>query len=126
VPRNPLTVLVVDDFPNLADSAADLLEMAGFHAYAARSSGEALDLADEVEPDVVVLEPLMGDGGGWEVAAWLRRRGDKLGPALLALTHGPCDLAECRAGGFDFLVKKEDDPQTLLAAVALCAMVTDL
>jgi CheY-like chemotaxis protein len=117
LPRDPLTVLVVDDYPDAAKSVVDLLQFTGFRAFAALSSAEALDLAERVEPDVVVLEPLMKDGSGWEVAAWLRRR-EGHGPALLALT---CDLAKCRAGGFDYLVLKGEDPLTLLAAVTLCA-----
>lgn len=122
MPHTDLTVLVVDDYPDAAESVVDLLAFHGFRARAALSSGEALDLAEEVDPDVVVLEPLMNDGGGWEVAAWLRRQGQKTGPALLALTAGACDRTDCRAGGFDFMVLKGDEPQTILAAVALCAL----
>jgi two-component system, OmpR family, response regulator len=114
-----LTVLVVDDYPGAADAVVRLLTSAGFRARVARSSRVALDLADRVRPDVVVMDPLMSDGGGWEVAAWLRRR-NGTGPSLVALTKGPCDVVDCRAGGFDYLVLKGDDPQTLVAAVALC------
>ena len=122
--QTDLTVLVVDDSPDAADAIVDLLTSSGFRAHPARSSGEALYAAEAVEPDVVVLEPLMKDGGGWEVAAWLRRR-DEQGPALVALTCGPCDMADCRAGGFDYVVLKGDDPRTLVAAVALCAPPSD-
>ena len=94
------TVLVVDDHLGAAESAAGQLEAAGFRVHAVRSSRAALSAAEAVEPDVVVLEPLMNDGGGWEVAAWLRRR-NGVGPALVALTCGPCEAAECDAAGFD-------------------------
>lgn len=113
-----LTVLVVDDYPDAADTVADLLATSGFRAYAARSSGEALDVADAVKPDVVVLEPRMRDGGGWEAAAWLRRKNGS-GPSLVALTSVRVDRAAYRAAGFGYLVLKGDDPRTLLAAVAL-------
>jgi two-component system, OmpR family, response regulator len=119
VSHTDLTVLVVDDYPDVAETVADLLTSAGFRAHAALSSGAALELAEEVEPDVVVLEPMMHDGGGWEVARWLRRR-DGSGPALIALTYGTCTVADCRERGFDYMVLKGDDPKTLLAAVALC------
>jgi two-component system OmpR family response regulator len=119
-----LTVLVVDDYPDVADAVVDLLTSSGFRAHAALSSCAALDTAEEVEPDVVVLEPLMNDGGGWKVAAWLRRR-DGSRPALVALTCGPRDVTDCRARGFDYMVLKSDHPQTLLAAVALCAPPSD-
>lgn len=115
-----LTVLVVDDYPDAAEAVADLLAHAGVRAHVALSSCAALDRAEEVEPDVVVLEPMMNDGGGWEVAAWLRRR-DRSGPALIALTGGSCTVADCRERGFDYMILKGDDPKALLAAVALCA-----
>jgi CheY-like chemotaxis protein len=115
-----LTVLVVDDYSDGVDTVVELLAASGFRTHAAHSSSAALDVAKAVEPDVVVLEPLMNDGGGWEVAAWLRRRGGE-GPALVALTCGPCDRLDYRAAGFDYVVLKGDEPRTLVAAVALCA-----
>jgi CheY-like chemotaxis protein len=114
------TVLVVDDHADTARWTADLLEAAGYQVHAAVSSRAALNAAEAVGPDVVVLEPLMNDGGGWEVAAWLRRRNGS-GPMLVALTGARIDRAEARAAGFDFLVLKGGDPRTLVAAVALCA-----
>ncbi|VTR95381.1 alkaline phosphatase : Response regulator receiver protein OS=Desulfococcus multivorans DSM 2059 GN=dsmv_0506 PE=4 SV=1: Response_reg [Gemmata massiliana] len=116
------TVLVVDDTPGSVELVAGLLESAGFRVHTAQSAGAALDAAHATEPDVVVLEPLMEDG--WEVTAWLRRR-DGRGPALVALTRGPWDVTDSRAAGFGYLVMKADDPQTLLAAVALCASPFD-
>ena len=113
-----LTVLVVDDYPDAADTVADLLAVCGFRVHTARSSGEALDVAEAVEPDVVVLEPRMRDGGGWEAASWLRRRNGS-GPILVALTSARLDRAEYRVAGFDDLVLKGDEPRTLVAAVAL-------
>ena len=118
--RPRATVLVVDDHSDTAYRTAELLEAAGFQAYAATSSRAALNMAEAVGPDVVVLEPVMGDGGGWEVAAWLRRRNGS-GPALVALTRAHIDRSEARDAGFDFLVPKSGDPKTLVAAVALCA-----
>ena len=113
-----LTVLVVDDYPDAADAVADLLAVSGFRAHAARSSGEALDVAEATKPDVVILEPRMKDGGGWEGAAWPRRK-DGTGPMLVALTSARIDRAKYQAAGFDYLVLKGDDPRTLVAAVAL-------
>ena len=120
--ENPLSVLVADDTPGAADEIVELLESAGFAARAVGSSGAALDAAHALEPDVVVLEPLME--GGWEVAAWLRRRNGR-GPALVALTRGPWSVAESRATGFDYLVMKADEPYTLLVAVNLCSRPFD-
>jgi len=119
LPRHS-TVLVVDDHADAARRTAALLEAAGYRVHAAASSRAALNAAEAVGPDVVVLEPLMNDGGGWEVAAWLRRRNGS-GPMLVALTRVRGDRAAYRDAGFDFLVLKGGDPQTLVAAVALCA-----
>ena len=114
------TVLVVDDHADAARRTADLLGAAGYRVHAAVSSRAALNAAEAIGPDVVVLEPLMNDGGGWEVAAWLRRRNGS-GPMLVALTSAPIDRTEARHAGFDFLLLKGGDPRTLVAAVALCS-----
>src|SRR5687768_3450697 len=119
LPHAHSTVLVVDDHTGTARRTADLLEAAGYRVRVAVSSRGALNAAEAVGPDVVVLEPLMKDGGGWEVAAWLRRR-NGAGPMLVAPTRVRDDRAAYRSAGFDFLVLKGDDPQALVAAVALC------
>lgn len=67
------TVLIVDDYPPFRDSARGLLEGGGFDVVGEAEDGaEALRVAQEVRPDVVLLDVHLPDLDGFEVAARLR------------------------------------------------------
>ena len=58
VPSTRLSVLVVDDDRDTADSLAMVLQLHGFVATAAYSGAESLDCVSEC-PDVVILDLYM-------------------------------------------------------------------
>jgi CheY-like chemotaxis protein len=67
------TVLIVDDYAPFRDSARGLLEGGGFEVVGEAEDGaEALRVAQEVRPDVVLLDVHLPDIDGFEVAARLR------------------------------------------------------
>jgi CheY-like chemotaxis protein len=67
------TVLIVDDYAPFRDSARGLLEGGGFDVVGEAEDGaEALRVAQEVRPDVVLLDVHLPDIDGFEVAARLR------------------------------------------------------
>ncbi|MGI8702916.1 MAG: response regulator, partial [Candidatus Limnocylindrales bacterium] len=70
------TVLVVDDEPNIVELVRLYLEKDGFAVVSARSGGEALELHERHDPDLVVLDVMLPGLDGWEVTRELRRRGD--------------------------------------------------
>lgn len=67
----PLSILLVEDHEDTAQSAAELLTLAGARIHIARTAAEALSLAAEQAPDVIFIEPLIHDG--WSVAKQLRQ-----------------------------------------------------
>lgn len=81
-----LSVLVVDDDRDTADSLAVLLYLAGYHARAAYGGIEAQRLAAAEWPDVVVLDLLMPGVDGWELAHRLHPAPPARRPLLVALT----------------------------------------
>lgn len=89
-----LSVLVVDDDPDTADSLAILLHLAGYHARAAHGGIEAQRLATEEPPDVVILDLVMPGVDGWELAHRLHPVPPGRRPLLIALTG--YDGAEAR------------------------------
>ena len=69
------TVLIVDDYPPFRESARGLLEGGGFEVVGEAADGaSALRVADEVRPDVVLLDVHLPDIDGFEVAVRLAER----------------------------------------------------
>ena len=87
----PLSVLVVDDVADFADSLAELLGCHGFAARTAYSGADALRVAAAERPDVVILDLAMPAMDGWELAGLftIRERAPRL-ICLSGLDGDPC------------------------------------
>jgi CheY-like chemotaxis protein len=111
----PLSILVVDDLRDAADSLAELLALAGHRARAVYGGVDAIGEAAADPPDVVLLDLGMPRVDGFEVATWLRQMSPT--PLLVAVTGRPPDSVadRCREVGFDFLLTKPVHPTTLHA-----------
>jgi two-component system OmpR family response regulator len=66
-------VLVVDDEPNIRALLSQTLRLVSFEVRTAESGSQALTAAREFEPDIVVLDVMLPDLDGFEVA---RRLGE--------------------------------------------------
>lgn len=102
-PLQPL-VLVVDDEPRNTRLACDVLGAAGFRTLAAGSGADALALAREHVPDVVLMDVRLPDLDGAEAARRLKedpRTAAIPVVALTALTVAPA--------GFDGHLEKPFD-----------------
>jgi DNA-binding NarL/FixJ family response regulator len=85
------TVLIVDDYPPFRDSARGLLEGGDFEVVGEAEDGRsALRLAEELHPDVVLLDVHMPDLDGFEVA---RRLAELERPPEVVLTSSRDDYA---------------------------------
>ena len=85
-----MTVYVVDDNKDAADSLAQLLLVLGHHAVACYSAAQLLQLVDEVKPDCVMLDIAMADMDGLTLALQLRERFED-DIVLVAVTGAPKD-----------------------------------
>lgn len=100
--------MIVDDHPTFRRFARRLLEEAGFDVVGEASEGEAaLESVVELEPDIVLLDVMLPDVSGLEVAARL----EQLAPsAHVVLVSSRCadDLGVAgRSGGPRFVRKDE-------------------
>lgn len=68
------TILVADDDDAHRDMIKGLLEPQGFRVLTAKNGRQAVMRANEAQPDLVLLDVMMGEDNGWEVADDLRRR----------------------------------------------------
>jgi CheY-like chemotaxis protein len=100
----PRNILLVDDNVDAADTLASLLRARQHDVVTAFNGAAALDRAEEIQPDVVILDLGMPEMDGCEVAEKLRARheGDEL--ILVALTGwgGVEDRQRTAAAGFDY------------------------
>ena len=65
-------ILVVDDTPALLDVIRKCLESEGYHVRTCLESRNAVGMAREQHPDVIMLDVVMPEVSGWEVLAQLR------------------------------------------------------
>jgi DNA-binding NarL/FixJ family response regulator len=102
------TLLVVDDTPETLGFLTDTLDSAGFTVLIATDGASALELVDQITPDLVLMDAVMPGLDGFETCR--RLKNDKL------LTHLPVifmtGLSETEdvvrglaAGGIDYVTK---------------------
>ena len=86
--------LIVDDYLPFLDAASGLLEAQGAGVVGvARSGAEALRRAEELRPEVILVDINLGAESGFEVAEQLHRVGP-VAPVILISTHAEQDFAD--------------------------------
>lgn len=113
-------VLVVEDCPDAAWAQASLVRLAGCEVRQAHTGNEALDVAAEFRPDVVLLDLGLPDIDGFQVARAMRRLPGLNGVRIVALTGYDRERLVQRSQdeGFDHYMVKPADPRGLLEIVA--------
>lgn len=109
------TVLIVEDEPGIADILRITLKYNGFTVLSAATGREALAVAREHRPDLVLLDVMLPDGNGWEVCRALREEraaqdhgpeGDGLAVIFVTARDAPRDVvAGLALGGDDYITK---------------------
>ena len=107
-----LRILVVDDNRDAADSLAMLLRTTGNDIRTAYDGLEAVQVASEFRPDVVLLDIGLPKIDGHEVAQRIRKESWGRQMCLMAVTgwSDETDRARSRAAGFDHHLVKPLDP----------------
>ncbi|MGI8439535.1 MAG: response regulator transcription factor [Thermoleophilaceae bacterium] len=119
-PRERGSVLVVDDEPTILDVVSRYLERAGYQARVAGDGREALRLAGEERPDLVVLDLMLPGMGGLEVMRLLRERSSDRGRVSVILLTAKGEQTDRIVGlrlGADDYVVKPFSPAELVARV---------
>ena len=116
----PLKVLVVDDNRDIVDTLVILLESTGNEARVAYDGLEAVRLAEQHRPDVILLDLGLPKIDGYEACrrirehAWGRRM---MVYALTGFGHDD-DRDRSRESGFDMHLTKPVEPEVLLTVLA--------
>ncbi|MEX2275617.1 MAG: response regulator [Actinomycetota bacterium] len=115
----PETILVVDDDPDIARFVEVNLRSAGYDVSVAGDGEEALSKADELHPDLVLLDVMMPRIDGFEVAQRLRKNPKTANTSIIMLTAKALSTDKVlglTAGADDYIIKPFD-PIELLARV---------
>lgn len=73
MPEPQKTVVVVEDETDAAEMFAEMMRVSGFRVLKSYSSGPAINLIANEQPDVVILDVMMPDVSGLEVLKYMRR-----------------------------------------------------
>ena len=110
-------ILVVEDNVDAADSMRVLLRLKGHCVEVAHNGNDALSVARDFHPDVVLCDiGLPGDMDGYAVARAIRADPHIPTPRMIALSGyaGEEDVALAHQAGFDQHLAKPIDPEYLL------------
>jgi DNA-binding response OmpR family regulator len=108
-------VLLVDDERAITEHLAPFLVRAGFAVTTARDGEEALRQAQQVHPDLIVLDVLMPRLDGRAVLRHMRQRGDWTPVILLTQVGQAAERAMALEEGADDYLNKPFDPHELVA-----------
>lgn len=108
---DPPLVLIVDDSDKNRKLAREVLRAAGFRTLEAARGDEAIAVAAERRPDLILLDLRLPDMHGTEVACKLRGDAQTARIAVVALSASPPAGGRDRllAGGFDGYLQKPID-----------------
>ena len=110
-------LLLVDDEPDLLKMVSDILKDAGFEAVlAAASVKEAVMVAKQEKPDLMILDVMLPDGDGFSLMEQLRTFTDVPVIFLTAKDEAADKLAGLGLGADDY-ISKPFMPQELLLRV---------
>jgi DNA-binding response OmpR family regulator len=118
-----LSVLIVEDNIDGAETLAILLDMYGHSVRIAFNGEAAMPLAHECPPDAVVLDIGLPGMNGFDVARQIRAAfGSK--PRLIAVSGYTNKDEECHAAGIDHYLIKPAHPEMIDALLRSCAVAS--
>src|SRR3954468_10785597 len=106
-------ILLVEDEESISEPFSRALAREGFEPIVARTAAEALKLAEQRNPQLVLLDLMLPDGDGRDVARELRRRS---GLPIIMLTARGTEtdrIVGLELGADDYVVKPFSGPEVI-------------
>ena len=115
----PVRVLLVDDMPQVRHDLRQLLELTGQIEIIAeaRDGAQAVRLATELAPDVIVMDLEMPGMDGYEATRRIKQRQPALRIVILSVHAGPLEQESARAAGAEAFVMKGANYEVLVNAI---------
>lgn len=122
MPVNPspsISVLIVDDMARVRQSLETILQLSeGFEVVGEADNGlEAIQAAEKLRPDVVLMDLEMPVLGGLEATRRIKEQHPEIGVVIVTI-HGSDDVREqAMSVGSDAFIEKEAPTEQLMAAI---------
>ncbi len=113
----PTLALVVEDDPETRALETDVLKAGGFNVLQARNGEDALRLAQERRPGVVLLDIALPTLSGFDVLCTLKSRPATAQISIVLVSAYAGLVEDCKHRGADACVEKPFDIDELLAHV---------
>ena len=119
MPTNGRHILIVDDYPDALEIWTLYLRSLGYQVTTAADGTSAVSQAEQLLPDLIVLDLELPGISGFEAAKRLRHNPATHDIPLIAATgySHHRQLAMAREAGFDHVVVKPVDPDSLLEEI---------
>lgn len=117
--RSRPRILLVDDQPDIVESLALLLRTSGYSLHTAEDGVSAVQIADTLRPDVMVIDLGMPRMDGYQVARWVRQQPWGTRATLIAVTGWgqESDRRRTLDAGFDAHLVKPVDLDALIRLI---------
>jgi two-component system, NarL family, nitrate/nitrite response regulator NarL len=113
-----MRVIMIDDHALFRVGLQGLLEQRGIEVIAAVAEGnEGLKLAEEMQPDIILLDLRMPDMNGLEVLQEIKKRNIKIPVVMLTTSNEEQDLVEALRNGAQGYLLKDMEPDELVGAL---------
>ncbi len=111
-------IAIVDDHPIFLDGMAQFLSSHGHDViFCARSVSEAIARLQANQPDLLILDVSMKDGGGLAILSAIRQSGSNVPVIFMTVHIRPDQTLEAIKLGVDGVVLKDSDPKELLTCI---------
>jgi DNA-binding response OmpR family regulator len=110
-------ILVVDDESHIVEFVRGYLERDGYEVLTAADGDTALELANEAQPDLLVLDIMLPRKSGFDVLRSLRSAGSSVPVIMLTARDDVIDRVAGLELGADDYVVKPFEPRELVARV---------
>ena len=114
-----LKVLVVEDDPTVRDVLTTLLGFDGFDVATAADGSTALQMAETIQPDIVLLDVGLPRIDGLEVCRSLRKRSNEVRVVMVTGRGTAEDELDGVSAGADAYLRKPFSPLELLEALGV-------
>ncbi|AMK18547.1 MULTISPECIES: response regulator [Sphingobium] len=111
-------IAIVDDHPIFLDGMVQFLSSHGHDVvFCARSVDEAISRLQAEQPDLLILDVSMKDGGGLAILSAIRSSGSTVPVIFMTVHIRPDQTLEAIKLGVDGVVLKDSDPNELLTCI---------
>ncbi len=113
-------ILVVDDEPVVAETLVEVLRLSGYEAFSTAHAVEAVTLSADLRPDLALIDVILGEANGVELAVELHKSVPTMKLLLISGNVAASDyIAACQPSSAMLnLLEKPVPPEDLLTTIA--------